>query len=123
LSISGAARRLSGRNKFIIKKRTMSEFVNTFKTQLQLYKLVYNHQDTPILSKALLGAAIGYLCMPFDLIPDCIPILGQIDDLIIVPILIALAYWSVPKHIISKCQFEMKNQLCGSLETSDTSLQ
>lgn len=73
-----------------------------FKEEISLYKAVMNDKETPFISKTLLGLAIGYVLMPFDLIPDFIPVLGQIDDLIIVPILVILAKKTIPSEILNK---------------------
>jgi uncharacterized membrane protein YkvA (DUF1232 family) len=62
------------------------------------------HQQTPLLAKFLLGLAVAYVLLPFDLIPDFIPIIGQLDDVIIVPGLIYLALKMIPDEIIRECR-------------------
>lgn len=52
----------------------------------------------------MLGLAIGYLLLPFDLIPDFIPVIGHLDDVIIVPGLIYLALKMIPNEIIHECR-------------------
>ena len=66
-------------------------FVRNFKRELKVYRLVSKHPRTPRLAKVLLSAAIGYVLLPFDLIPDFIPVLGQLDDIVIVPGLVWFA--------------------------------
>jgi len=56
----------------------------------------------PVQAKIFLGLAVGYLCMPFDLIPDFIPVIGHLDDAIIVPALIFAALRLVPCEIVSE---------------------
>ena len=53
-------------------------------------------------AKVFLGLAIGYLCMPFDLIPDFIPVLGHLDDAIIVPGLVYIALRFVPPELVAE---------------------
>ena len=79
-----------------------SRLVDGFKRELNVYRSVLRHPGTPLLAKLLLGMAIGYLLLPFDLIADFIPILGQLDDLIIVPLLVALALAVVPRELVSE---------------------
>jgi carbonic anhydrase len=54
--------------------------------------------------KALLFAALIYIALPFDLIPDFLPIVGHLDDLIIVLELIALAIWLIPTEVLVGCR-------------------
>ncbi len=71
-----------------------------FKREIKVYKLVLQDKRTPKLGKFFLGLAIGYLFLPFDLIPDFIPVLGHLDDVIIIPLLIYIALKLIPNEII-----------------------
>lgn len=72
------------------------------KKEIKLYRLVLKDDRTPLIAKVLLWMAIGYLLLPFDIIPDFIPVLGQIDDFIIVPALIYAALLIIPKNLIEE---------------------
>ena len=69
------------------------------KTELAYYKQVARDPRTPWLSKLLIGLAIAYLLSPVDIIPDFIPILGHLDDVILVPGLIWLALAIIPQSV------------------------
>jgi uncharacterized membrane protein YkvA (DUF1232 family) len=74
------------------------------KREFALYRLVLKHPQTPWVAKLFLGLAVGYLLLPFDLIPDFIPVLGQLDDIVIIPVLLYLALLFIPQWIIQSCR-------------------
>lgn len=65
---------------------------------------------TPWYAKAVAGAVAAYALSPIDLIPDFIPILGYLDDLLIVPIGIALAVRLIPSDLMSEFRREATRQ-------------
>ena len=80
------------------------------KQEFEVYRLVLKHPDTPWIAKIFLGLALGYLLMPFDLIPDFIPIIGQLDEVVIIPILLYVALLLTPKHIIQTCREQVNKR-------------
>ena len=65
---------------------------------LALWKL-FNHADTPWLAKAMAVAVLAYAVSPIDLIPDFIPVFGMLDDLILLPLGVALVIKLTPRHL------------------------
>ena len=61
----------------------LKQYLKAFKRRVQVYQAVVRHPRTPRLAKWLLGLAIAYALWPFDLIPDWIPVIGLLDDIII----------------------------------------
>lgn len=74
------------------------------KHELRVYQFVLKDKRTPKISKILLGLAIGYLLLPFDLIPDFIPVIGHLDDLILVPLLVIAALKFIPQEVVDDCR-------------------
>ncbi|MBC7787681.1 MAG: DUF1232 domain-containing protein [Methylophilaceae bacterium] len=74
------------------------------KAEFKFYQRLQKHPQTPKLAKALLWLAIGYLLMPFDLIPDFLPIIGQLDELVIIPLLLYCAIKLTPDAVIAACR-------------------
>ena len=83
---------------------TLKSIASSLKREITVYRLILEHPRTPRSAKLLLGAALGYLLLPFDLIPDFIPVVGHLDDAIIVPLLVWLALKRVPKEVIQECR-------------------
>jgi uncharacterized membrane protein YkvA (DUF1232 family) len=79
-------------------------FTEGVKREVAVYRRVLRHPRTPWAARLVLGAAVGYLLMPFDLIPDFIPVLGQLDDILIVPGLVYLALKLVPAEVVAECR-------------------
>jgi uncharacterized membrane protein YkvA (DUF1232 family) len=78
------------------------EIARSFKRELIVYQRVLRDERTPFSAKLFLALAIGYLCMPFDLIPDFIPVIGHLDDVVIIPALVFVALRFVPREIVSE---------------------
>jgi uncharacterized membrane protein YkvA (DUF1232 family) len=78
------------------------QILESFKREITVYRRVLRDEQTPPRAKLFLGLAIAYVCMPFDLIPDFIPVIGHLDDAIIVPVLVIMALRSVPADLISE---------------------
>ncbi len=74
------------------------------KRELRVYQLVLKDRRTPRLAKFLLGLAVGYALSPVDLIPDFVPGLGYLDDIVLVPALVLLALKMVPREVIEDCR-------------------
>jgi uncharacterized membrane protein YkvA (DUF1232 family) len=74
------------------------------KHELRVYQLVGKDPRTPKPAKWLLGLAVGYTLLPFDLIPDFIPVIGHLDDIIIVPLLVLIALKLVPAEVVADCR-------------------
>lgn len=79
------------------------------KTEFAVYRLVLSHPRTPWMARILLGLAVGYVLLPFDLIPDFIPVIGHLDDLVIVPALVWLALRMIPSAVVAECRFNIEN--------------
>jgi uncharacterized membrane protein YkvA (DUF1232 family) len=70
---------------------------------LTLY-FVARDPRTPWYAKVIAAGVVGYALSPFDLIPDFIPVLGYLDDLIIVPAGVALVLRLVPPVVLADCR-------------------
>ena len=66
-------------------------------------------KETPIIAKVFALITVGYALSPIDLIPDFIPIIGFLDDLILLPLLIAITVKFIPKEIFNECRDEAEN--------------
>lgn len=92
-------------------KNKSRQFFLSFKGKVKILKrdisalyLAYRRSDVPFYAKLVSLLVVAYALSPIDLIPDFIPILGYIDDLILVPLGIILAVKLIPKDIMIECR-------------------
>ena len=82
----------------------LKQIASQLRSRASFYRRVRSHPGTPLLSKALIFFALAYLACPIDVIPDAIPVVGHLDDLVIVPLLIVIAMRLVPKDVYEDCR-------------------
>jgi len=79
------------------------------KTDIPALFLALKSSETPIIAKIFAGLTILYALSLVDLIPDFIPVLGYVDDVILLPALISLTIKFIPKETFEKCRIEARN--------------
>lgn len=84
----------------------MKEKANLLKMDLAALFLACKKKETPLIAKVVTGIVVAYALSPIDLIPDFIPVLGYLDDLILLPLGISLALKLIPPRIMEECRIE-----------------
>lgn len=79
------------------------------KNEILALSLALSDRRTPLLAKILVGLTVSYALSPIDLIPDFVPVLGYLDDLIILPALIALSLKLIPPEVLADCRARVKD--------------
>ena len=84
----------------------LKEQAKQLKSDIPAVYLALKHKETPLLAKVLAAFVVVYALSPIDLIPDFIPVLGYLDDIILLPGLIALIIKLIPGEIFEECRQE-----------------
>ena len=90
--------------------KNLKSNANKLKKEIKTIYFAYQRKDIGFLPKVIIFLTIGYALSPIDLIPDFIPILGYLDDLIILPFLISISIRLIPKDIIEDCRKRAENE-------------
>ena len=80
----------------------LKERAKKLKTDIPAIFLALKDKDTPIIAKIFAGITVAYALSPIDLIPDFIPVLGYLDDVILLPAFVALTIKFIPNDILEK---------------------
>jgi len=72
------------------------------KTDIPAIFLALKDKDTPIIAKMFAGITVAYALSPIDLVPDFIPVLGYLDDVILLPMLVALTIKFIPEEVLER---------------------
>ena len=86
----------------------LKAWAKQLKSELLALYLAYKHPRTPLYARILAIVVVAYAFSPIDLIPDPIPVLGYLDDLILVPLGIALAVRMIPPGVLDECRTEVR---------------
>jgi uncharacterized membrane protein YkvA (DUF1232 family) len=74
------------------------------KKEVRVLYLAYRRPDVPWYAKLAAILVVGYALSPIDLIPDFVPVLGYLDDIILVPLGISLVIKLIPSNILEECR-------------------
>ncbi len=72
------------------------------KTDIPAIFLALKDKDTSIIAKLFAGITVAYALSPIDLVPDFIPVLGYLDDIILLPMLVALTIKFIPQDVLER---------------------
>lgn len=82
------------------------ERAKQLKADIPAVFIALRKKETPLLPKILAGITIAYALSPIDLIPDFIPVVGYLDDIILLPALVALTIKLIPGEVFAQCRKE-----------------
>ena len=85
---------------------TLKERASSLKKDIPAVFLALKAKETPTLAKIMAFLTVAYALSPVDLVPDFIPVLGYLDDVLILPALVALTVKLIPKEIFGRYQKE-----------------
>lgn len=80
----------------------LKERAKKLKMDIPSIYLALKDKDTPVSAKIFAGITVAYALSPIDLIPDFIPVLGYLDDVILLPMLVALTIKLIPADILER---------------------
>jgi uncharacterized membrane protein YkvA (DUF1232 family) len=80
--------------------------VGQLKTETYAIYLAYKDPRVPWYAKLFIAFVVAHTFSPIDLIPDFIPILGYLDDLVVTPLGTALALKMIPRDVLAECRAE-----------------
>lgn len=92
---------------------TLKERAAQLKTDVPAVFLALKRKETPVSAKLLAAVTVAYALSPIDLIPDFIPVLGYLDDLVILPALVALTIRLIPAEVLAACRAEAADLWSG----------
>ena len=82
----------------------LKRWARKLKTEVYALYLAYRDRPVPLFARIFAAVVVGYAFSPIDLIPDLIPVLGYLDDLVLVPLGVALAIRMIPAPVLAECR-------------------
>ncbi len=94
-------------------RETLTQRAHRLKADTYALYLAARDPRTPWIARLLVAGIIAYALSPIDLIPDFVPVLGYLDDLILIPLGIALAIRLIPDDVLCECRARAQHTLRG----------
>ncbi|RHW32139.1 DUF1232 domain-containing protein [Neobacillus notoginsengisoli] len=89
----------------------IKSWARNLKRQIYVLYFAYKDERTPWYAKAFTAGVVAYAFSPIDLIPDFIPFLGYLDEVILLPIAIVFALKMIPKDVLKDCEAKAEEML------------
>lgn len=83
---------------------SLKERARKLQTDIPALFLALKDKETPIVAKVLAGITVAYALSPIDLVPDFIPVLGYLDDVILLPMFIVATIKFIPENVLERCR-------------------
>lgn len=87
----------------------IEKIVKKLKSDIPAVFLALKKKGTPFIAKLMAAITVGYALSPIDLVPDFIPLLGYLDDILILPLLVSITIKLIPHNILAECRIEARN--------------
>ena len=87
----------------------LKERSKKLKSDIPAVFIALKDKETPLAAKIFAAITVAYALSPIDLIPDFIPVLGYLDDVILLPALVALTIKFIPKDKLEECRKKAEN--------------
>jgi uncharacterized membrane protein YkvA (DUF1232 family) len=87
----------------------LESWARKLKVEVYALYLAYKDPRVPWYARVFAAVIVGYAFSPIDLIPDPVPVLGYLDDLILIPLGIALAIKMIPPPVLAECREKARN--------------
>lgn len=94
--------------------RRLREWARRLVAEVVVLWFCTRHPRTPFLAKAIAVAVVAYAFSPIDLIPDFIPVLGYLDDVLLLPLGIWLVLKLVPQDVLAECREQAASWQAGN---------
>jgi len=98
--------------------KTWKRWARQLSAQTYAIYLAYQHPKTPWYAKVFAALIVGYVFSPIDPIPDFIPLVGLLDEMVVVPIGVLLAAKMIPPDVMQECQEKARQRAEGEKPVS-----
>ena len=92
---------------------TLKERAANLKRDIPAVFLALKSKKTPLFAKIMAAVTVAYALSPIDLIPDFIPVLGYLDDVLLLPGLVALTLRLIPQEVLAECREKAQGRWQG----------
>ncbi len=90
---------------------SLKTWAGRLKNELYALYLAYRDPRVPLYARVFAACVVGYAFSPIDLIPDPIPLLGYLDDLVLIPLGVYLAVRMIPEPVLAECREEARRAI------------